>query len=80
MYLDSVEETLSYYDSVSEPHDYVKYTPKLFNMWLEWARNYKPREEDQLRPFGVHIGPDWMKSEFENINAFYEFYASLLND
>lgn len=81
MYLDSVEDALSYYDSVDEPHDYVRYTPLLFNRWLDWARMHKPKEEDAMRPMGgAKLGPDWMRSEFENIGAFYDFYTALLRD
>lgn len=80
MYIDSVEEALSFYDNIDEPHDYVKYTPVLFNRWITWARNYKHKDEDTLRQFGTKIGPDWMRSEFDSLDSFYEFFISIIKD
>lgn len=77
MYLDSMEEALSYYDCIDEPHDYVKYTPLLFNRWYEWAKNYRQKDEDVLRPMGIKLGPDWMRSEFDGIDGFYQFYIEI---
>lgn len=77
MYLDNVEETLSYYDNIDEPHDYVRYTPMLFSKWLDWAKSYKHKEEDVLRPMGERIGPDWMKSEFDCLDTFYKHYIDI---
>jgi len=78
MYLDSAEETLSYYDHIDEPYDYVKYTPILFNKWVNWAKNYKQRDEDMMRPMGIKVGPDWMRGEFEGIDGFYQFYKEVI--
>lgn len=80
MYLDSAEETLSFYDEIDDPHDYVKFTPKLFNQWCSWARMYKKTDQDSLRPMGTKIGPDWMKSEFDNIDTFYKHYTNITED
>ena len=81
LYLDSMEEGLSYYDAIDEPHDYVKYTPKLFNLWFEWAKNYRPKQEDAMRPMGSgKIGPDWMRSEFDCLDTFYKFYIDITQD
>lgn len=79
-YLDSVEELLSYYDEVDEPYDYVKFTPILFNRWTDWARKYKVKDQDALRPFGERLGPDWMKSEFSGLEDFYQYYLALLEE
>ena len=79
LYLDSVEETLSYYDSIDEPYEYVKYTPLLFNKWFLWAKSYKHKDEDSMRPMGAaKLGPDWMRGDFESINSFYEFFIETL--
>jgi len=80
MYLDSTEEALSFYDTVSDPYKYVLYTPTLFNRWCQWARNYKTNNQDQLRPFGQKLGPDWMRSDFDNLEIFYQFYTDLIRD
>lgn len=80
MYLDSVEETLSYYDSIDDPCDYVKYTPILFNKWCTWARMHKPNSEEQIRPFGQKLGPDWMRTEFVSLDTFYTFYIEITKD
>jgi len=80
-YLDSIEEALSCFDHLDEPHKYVQYTPFLFNKWANWARAYKSKDEDTMRPMGgPKIGPEWMKSEFDCLNTFYEFYISICND
>jgi hypothetical protein len=80
MYLDSVEEVLSFHDGIDEPHEYVKQTPRLFNKWAEWAKSYKSKDEDTMRPFGVKTGPDWMKSEFDCLDTFYKFYIDILQN
>ena len=80
MYLDSTKETLSYFDNIDEPFEYVKQTPLLFHKWVDWAKIHKPSEGDVLRPMGDKMGPSWMRCDFEDLNAFYEFYISLLED
>lgn len=77
-YLDSVDEVLGYYEEIDEPCEYVKMTPKLFNKWSAWARKYKPKESEIMRPFGEKIGPDWARTEFNNLEDFYIFYRDLL--
>ncbi len=77
MYLDSIEETLAYYDNIDEPHDYVKYTPMLFNQWVQWAKSYKPTGDNAMRQFGIKVGPDWMKSEFDSLDTFYKHYINI---
>ncbi len=79
MYLDSIEETLSYYENISEPYNYVKYTPSLFNKWCDWARGYKaPENDSSMRSFGEKVGPDWMKGEFVDLKGFYEHYTDII--
>ena len=78
LYLDTVEEVLSYYTDIDDPCEYVKYTPNLFNRWSKWARTHKPEQQDSLRPFGQKLGPDWMKTDFDGLETFYQFYIDLL--
>lgn len=63
---------------MSEPYIYVKMTPKLFNKWSTWARTHKPKEDGAIREFGSHVGPDWERTEFRDLEDFYMFYTELL--
>jgi len=69
---------ISYYDNVSDPCNYIKMTPKLFNKWSVWAKAYKPKEDSAIREFGISIGPDWMRTEFKDLEDFYMFYTDLI--
>lgn len=55
-------------------------TPVLFNRWSRWARTYKPTEESAFREFGSKIGPDFMKSEFKDLEDFYQYYIELIGE
>lgn len=79
-YLDSVEELISYYEDISEPCLYVKMTPKLFNKWSTWARAHKPKEDSAIREFGTTIGPDFMRTDFTDLEDFYQYYSELIEN
>ena len=76
-YLDNVEDFLVQYDKIPDPPNYVKYTPTLFLDWSRWSKNFNP-PEDWIRPFGEKIGPDWMLTEFKNLEDFYKQYQNLI--
>jgi hypothetical protein len=59
---------------------YVKMTPKLFNKWSEWAKTYKPKEDNAIREFGAVIGPDFMRIEFKDLEDFYQYYSGLIEN
>lgn len=52
------------------------YTPKLFFAWADWAKKYES-PKDNIRPFGEQIGPDWMETDFESLEYFYNYYTEI---
>jgi len=78
--MDKIEEIIGFYTEVSEPPEYVKVFPLLFNQWHSWAKTYRPVESNSIRPFGEPICPSWMRVEFNDLEDFYQFLRDLLGD
>ena len=91
IYLDNTEEIISLRQKVSRPPRYVIYTPILFNLWIEWADMCEQEKIDteyirqsnnanygEITPFGVKIGPAWMKYEFKGLEDFHQYYTKLI--
>jgi len=76
MYLDNIDDFLNHYDDIPDPPDYIYYTPKLFFMWAKWAKLYKQPEND-IRPFGEYLGPEWMRVKFDNLEDFYIYFKDI---
>ena len=76
-YFDKIDEALAA-TKLLDPPLYIQYTPKFFNAWHKWSIYYK-EDENAIRPMGHIPGPNWMKTEFQGLEDFYQYYLELLN-
>jgi len=52
IYEDYTREVMEIYSSVPKPPKKILAEPVKFNRWTKWAKNYKPRKDGMILPFG----------------------------
>lgn len=73
---------MGYYQEVSVPPRYIKLTPTIFSLWLDWAKGYKaPEADNTIRPMGKKISPEWVRWKFkDDLEDFFQYYNKLTGD
>jgi len=82
IFLDNINEGISYYINASKPPKYVLFTPSLFDAWVQWYE-ILPEPDPKARsmmPLGTKIAPEWMKYEFNNLEEFYQHYMHITKE
>ena len=54
MYLDYVDQMLSYYSTAPQPSGYIIHSPHEFSQWVEWAKKFDAKSlGNRIIPLGL---------------------------